>query len=226
MHDIAYILREDIDGNELKYSLRSLENLPHGRVWFFGGCPKWATPDEWVHFQQVGESKSDKATSTFKAICESGISDSFYLFNDDFFVMQPMDDLPYMFHAETLSEHAQTLLKKSPWSKYAPRLEAASKELSNAGYSELNYELHVPMLFEKAKAQEAFERFRSPMIRSIYGNYYGVGGVQADDCKIYELAKGRFDRYKLLSTNDTTFRAGAVGTYIRQQFKKQSRYES
>ena len=225
MHDIAYILREDIEGDELRHSLRSLENFPHGKVWFFGGCPKWGEPDEYVKFKQIGDDKSKKATSTFKAICESDISDSFWLFNDDFFIMEPMDDLPYMYHKEPLAEHAQTLLDKSPWSTYAPRLQKASQELQRAGYGELNYELHVPMLFDKTKALEAFRRFNSPMIRSLYGNYHNVGGIEAEDVKIYSLARGRYDLYKLLSTNDTTFKAGAVGSYIRKQFKKKSRYE-
>ena len=147
------------------------------------------------------------------------------MFNDDFFIMEPMDDLPYMYHKEPLAEHAQTLLDKSPWSTYAPRLQKASQELQRAGYGELNYELHVPMLFDKTKALEAFRRFNSPMIRSLYGNYHNVGGIEAEDVKIYSLARGRYDLYKLLSTNDTTFKAGAVGSYIRKQFKKKSRYE-
>ena len=70
--------------------------------------------------------------------------------------MQPLDELPYTYHKETLTEHAQTLLKQSPWSKYAPRLEAAAKELKGSGCNDLNYELHMPMLFNKAKALKAF----------------------------------------------------------------------
>lgn len=36
-YDAVYILKNDIDPSELRYSLRSLENFPHGKVWFFKG---------------------------------------------------------------------------------------------------------------------------------------------------------------------------------------------
>ena len=97
-HDIVYILKEDIGAEELRYSLRSVQaNFPHRRVWFFCGCPDGITPDGYVRFKQTGRNKWQKSTSTFRKIAETdAVSDDFWLFNDDFFVMQKVIDLPYM----------------------------------------------------------------------------------------------------------------------------------
>ena len=52
MNDIVYILKNDVEPNELRYSLRTVEkNFPHGRVFFFCGCPQGITPDRFVPFE-------------------------------------------------------------------------------------------------------------------------------------------------------------------------------
>ena len=39
-YDVVYILKNDVKPDEIRYSLRSIEqNLEHGNVWFFGGIP-------------------------------------------------------------------------------------------------------------------------------------------------------------------------------------------
>lgn len=45
-YDIVYILKNDVKPDEIRYSLRSIEqNLEHGNVWFFGGIPEGIRPD-------------------------------------------------------------------------------------------------------------------------------------------------------------------------------------
>ena len=44
--DVVYCVKELITNEELRYSLRSLRNLPHRKVWIFGGCPKWVNTEE------------------------------------------------------------------------------------------------------------------------------------------------------------------------------------
>lgn len=46
--DILYLCRPG-ENLELRYSLRSLRNVPHGRVWIFGDCPDWVTNVNLVH---------------------------------------------------------------------------------------------------------------------------------------------------------------------------------
>ena len=56
--DIVYILKNDIDSDELRYSLRSVcENFPCRRVIFIGGCPKDIVPDVYIPHEQIGHTK-------------------------------------------------------------------------------------------------------------------------------------------------------------------------
>ena len=56
-NDVVYILKNGCDGYELRYSLRSLANMDHGKVWFVGGQPDGLYPDERMEFEQEGASK-------------------------------------------------------------------------------------------------------------------------------------------------------------------------
>ena len=74
------------------------------------------------------------------------------------------------------------------------------------------------------------ERFPDvPGFRSLYGNYFGVGGVDVHDMKIKQMNYGRMDlvenEWDFLSTSDSSFRDGEVGRFIRNKFKERSRYE-
>ena len=227
MHDIVYILKADIDSEELRYSLRTVEaNFPHESVWFFGGCPKWASPDHYVPFEQKGATAWQKSTSTLREICETdGVTEDFWLFNDDFFIMQPVEDLPQMYHG-TLAERVREILSRASWSRYAENLVETRRQLEEAGCSSLNYALHVPMLINKEKALEVLDRFpRCPMFRSLYGNYCEVGGINTEDVKIHSRTVVPDASCVLLSTNDDTFDLGEAGRFIRARFTKRSKFE-
>ena len=46
MHDIVYILRNNIDTDEIKYSMRSVvKNFPFNSIWIYGGKPKGIEPE-------------------------------------------------------------------------------------------------------------------------------------------------------------------------------------
>ena len=54
--DVVYCVKDDPDNEELRYSLRSLKNLPHQKVWIYGGGPKWLNEEAMkmgVNFSQV-----------------------------------------------------------------------------------------------------------------------------------------------------------------------------
>ena len=45
--DVVYVLKSNIDPEELRYSLRSVEkNFPHRYVWFVGSQPEGFKPDK------------------------------------------------------------------------------------------------------------------------------------------------------------------------------------
>lgn len=226
-HDIVYILKEDIDSEELRYSLRSVqENFPHRKVWFFCGCPDDIEPDEYVRFTQTGHNRWQRSTSTFRAINDTdGVSDDFWLFNDDFYILKKVIELPYMMRG-LLEEHVSNIRSKRTVSGYASSLDLARDSLERRGLTTYDYALHVPMLINKRKAVEVLDEFpECPMFRSLYGNYWNVGGVKVPDVKVYDTESIPEPGQTLLSTSDGSFQDGKVGEWLKKRFPKPCKWE-
>lgn len=226
-HDIVYILRNDIDSDEIRYSLRSVEKyFPHGKVWFYGGKPAGIEPDEYVKVIQQGASRYAKVTNTIRQICmNDDITEDFWLFNDDFFVMQQITDLKPMISG-TISERVQRIVDKFGFkSKYAKMLEHTGDVLHAKGYDTLDYALHVPMLINRRKALEALQTFPGePMFRCIYGNYAGAEAEIMSDVKVFENEEPLKDT-PFMSTDNKAWGAKA-GEYLRGRYPDPSRWET
>lgn len=228
-HDIVYILKNGYDSEEIRYSLRSVcANFPYRKVWFYGGQPKDIEPDCMISVKQTGETKWSKVCSSLKAICmNDDITPSFWLFNDDFFVMQKIEDLPPMVGG-SISARVQRIMeaRDGKESSYSVQLKNTARILKTRGYDRLDYALHVPMLIDRKKGLQTLEQFHGyPMFRSLYGNHHKIGGIITDDVKITALDIRPTGRELLLSTNDESFRKGMVGEYIRTTFPDKCKYE-
>ena len=89
MNDIVYFVKESRENEELRYSLRTLKNFHHRKVFFYGGCPDGLVPDQHIHVRQNQPTKWQKVQMMLKLACNNPhITANFWLFNDDFFVMQ------------------------------------------------------------------------------------------------------------------------------------------
>ena len=204
MRDIVYILKDDIATEELRYSLRSFEkNCPHRFVWFVGGQPEGLKPDRLVRHTQFGENKWLKIKSSMlEVIKQEELSDEFYLFNDDFFVMKPFNGDFINYTDRTLSDRIEDFRKENPHlNRYAMSLVQTEEELKAHGYETLNFEVHIPMLFEKNKVEAALCRCFSPQMRSSYGNIVGCKVIDRRDVKVNSLNDIPYGM-DFVSTND------------------------
>lgn len=226
-YDIVYILKNDIDGSELKYSLRSLVNFPHGRVWFYGGKPKGITPDRMVEFEQEGRTKWQRSTNSLRMACKNDeITSSFWLFNDDFYCMKPCDGIPPFYNGDLYQRILQLKSDHKRQSGYVMQLEKMVELLDVHGLGVKNYGVHMPMLIDRAKALVVLKEFDPcPMFRSLYGNSCNIGGVNREDVKLSRLDEEPDHDADWLSTSNTSFMYGAVGEYIRSAFPEASEYE-
>ena len=226
--DIVYFVKESPANEELRYSLRSVErNFPHRHVWFIGGKPDRLEPDRWLHVVQNNATKWDNTSLLLKTACKnSNISDDFVLFNDDFFIMKPVEELPY-YSDGTIQERVNSLhTKYHKDSSYSSRLQNTAKILKDAGFPTISYAVHYPIIINKEEMLETFERFPTGLMwRSIYGNHHQKPFVKVKDCKISDIQRYPDQNATFLSTLDMTFRLGAVGAYIRQNFSEKSKYE-
>lgn len=224
MQDIVYFVKDTSVNEELRYSLRTLHNFPHRKVWFYGGCPKGLKPDEHVHIIQNLENKWMNVNMMLKyASKNKHITKSFWLFNDDFFIMEKIDK-PINYYNGDMYKRIVTLEDRyNGITPYSQLLRDTCKELESLGRKTKNYALHIPMLFNRKKLQELFLISDFHGFRSLYGNYYDIATHQMHDVKITSKTK----LYKggcYLSTDDNSFN-GAVGDQIRQLFPHKCQYE-
>lgn len=225
-NDIVYILKSDIVPDELRYSLRSIEkNFPHRRVWFVCGQPKGFVPDGRIVHVQEGKNKWDLIKSSMRKVVQNDeITDDFFLFNDDFFVMRRQKGKFTNFVDGTLERRIEEICLNEGLNAYTRTLIKARQELLAMRCPHMNYDVHLPMLMNKDLVRNTIDKCSSPQMRSIYGNINRIPYTIAPDVKVYDLESVPDDR-DYLSTNDKTFHEGKVGEYIREVFNKPSRFE-
>lgn len=229
--DVVYIVKNAPTNEELRYSLRSVDaNFPHRKVWIFGAKPEYIKPDEFVRYRQFGSTKWEKVRNTLIQICENkGVSDDFFLFNDDFFVNQKITEYQPIYdgsiYQHIIEIEERNFDKPSP---YTAKLREMVKELrKRVPDSEMrNYAVHMPMLINKRKALEVLNQFQSPMFRTLYGNYWKIGGIDIKDGKIVRRNQTIDESAPYLSSDDSAFMDKAIGNYIKAKFKERSRFES
>ena len=230
-YDIVYFVKDEPENEELRYSLRSVErNMPHRNVWIYGGKPRGIEPDRHVKTNQTEPTKWARVQSMLRQVCANDeITENFWLFNDDFFIMEPFNENSEPTYNTELRKYIARLETKygqiTPWTK---QLRHLAYTLESAGKGTLNYAVHKPMLINRKKAMVVLEKFpEEPMFRALYGNYYAIGGRNEHDrkVKVIDYPVEKITSWKTISTDDNSFTYGPVGSYIRGTFTKKSRFE-
>lgn len=235
--DIVYFCKEADVNEELTYSIRSVEkNFPYRKLWIYGGCPKNIKVDNYVHVFQKGTTKWDKVRDMLKRVAlNDDITEDFYLFNDDFFVIKPVEEMPVYYRC-SLPDHILHIEVKHndhivPYTRQLRRVYKMLLAL-NKGFK--SYELHMPFLYNRKKLLELVQTYPDlRATRSLYGNYYDIGGVKMGDVKVYGNKEPIIDynaeeiNTSFLSTDDKAWRKDRmnVASFIRKSFPDKSKYE-
>jgi hypothetical protein len=228
--DLVYICRKG-KNEELRYSIRSaVKNLPHDKIWVVGGKPDWYTGN-YIEVRQT-RSKYSNARNNLKAICKSElISESFIFMNDDFYIINKVDSVPYMYSG-TLDEKIQIREDLFTGNSYTELLRQTLNGLFRKTKTiVLDYELHVPMVMEKKKLLKVL--MFSGLWRSIYGNTFKVGGIKIKDVKVYDINSKFYSNgydinkleYDYLSSNDDSFEL-VKEKVLNKRFNTKSIYEA
>lgn len=232
MSHVVYVVGPGDRNEELRYSLRSLAaHLPHEQVWIAGHRPDWVSDD--VGHIPVAQTRSrfQNSTANMHAACEhpevGGEAGEFVYFNDDFFVMQPLDDGVPLQHRGPLRE----VIASTRSSLYRRGAQSTLHLMRRLGMEDdgelLSYELHAPLIVHKKSMLQALDAGRSlPVLhkRTLYGNLIRLGGDQVPDVKVQTLDDPGSDG-PFVSTTDGAFAHGAVGQRIRDAFPDPCRYE-
>jgi len=232
-YDIVYFVKNGPYNEELRYSLRSVEkNWSYRDVWFYGGRPEALEPDHHVKMVQNSITKWENVRNMMVEACKNDdITEDFWLFNDDFFILCPIKDFKPRYDGTLTTKIEEVRNKKhgsdSEWSSNLCRLR---KLLQDNGKTEYCYAIHEPMLVNRKKMLEVLEKFpKEPMLRALYGNWWNIGGEQEKDPK-YALPEprdlaDRLREHDIVSTSDDSFRSGYIGRWIKDNFIEKSRFE-
>lgn len=228
--DVVYPVKATPDENvELRYSLRSLENMPHRNVHIFSDYIPWLSKKVKWHpsSDRPGKPRFANVNTTLLRACKDpNVSDPFVFMNDDFFVMQKIKELPYYCNG-TLQQHWEYLHRTYAGSKYMRDLLETQSVLKEMGYGTMDFEVHCPIIFYKDQLIKILEAYPyTACRRTIYANMMEVPYEQVVDFKIYGFGD-QFDHNRpFVSTADANFRRqSGVRSMIRSKFTHQSPYE-
>jgi hypothetical protein len=178
--DVVYILGKGSQwrNNELRYSLRSLKNLPHRNVYIIGYLPKFIRADRVKHIPAEDPTSNKIINSIHKhsIACQTeGISEDFILMNDDIFIMKPTEVIP-RWYRKTLKESIEAHPTHDGYYHQSLVLTDQVLQLKNIP-KPLDYSVHSPIVFNKKKLTEVLEvcqKFKpnALLIKTVYGNYF------------------------------------------------------
>lgn len=225
--DVLYRVA-DRAGEELRYSLRSLVNVPHDRVWVAGHVPEWVVGVTQID-SPVLETKWSTILAALTVACDvDELSKDVLLIDDDVFIMVPITHVP-PYHRGLLQDHP----RRSEYGEMYDVTERLLRSLGSRG-GLLSYELHTPFPFDKLKMRSVLAAATETVVehgvvgksfhpRTLYGNVYRIGGTRLHDPKV--ALTDAIPRGPFVSTTDATFARKPVGRYVRNRFPDPGPYE-
>ena len=171
----TYIHTDDF-GEELRYSLRSLQNYKDvGKVFIVGDNELWVKNISFVPCKRTYGNPYEDVQYKLECIVESEIAEDFLLMMDDIYLTEEYQ--PKILHRGELVGNQKNWYQRS--------LKATREKLIKLGINPLNYETHAPFIVNKTKLVQCLEMidFTNLQWRSIYGNIHQIGGQLFEDKK-------------------------------------------
>ena len=221
--DIVYILKSWYDNClELRYSLRSLENIKHWKVFIIWYKPEWINNVIHIKAEDPFEVKALNALHKITIACEDDrVSNDFILMNDDFYITKPTEIKYY--HQGLIKEHL--LRRTGQNSAYANNLYKTFRLFPKWN----DYSLHYPIVYNKYKFLEMCEIYNMEqgyLLRNLYCNHFKVWWEQAKDYKILDATSLPKETPTFISNIDCLIVSDEFKNYLNKLFPNQSKYEN
>jgi hypothetical protein len=222
--DVIYPYKRSPGDFELRYSFRSLVNVPHSRVIVAGDIPLSMSGDlVKVKNPRIGTDRYMSSTANiFAAMARADVSDEFIVMNDDIFVLKPW----------TFRHENRGLLTEYDEAKgdYRARIQSTLGLLRSHGITDpLFFGLHTPTVYNRAKLVELMQEFPMPkhkyLMRTLYHNVFPQPSIRRDDVKIKSWSEGDDYTGDILSISDNVAAMPSFQSWINERFPVASRYE-
>jgi hypothetical protein len=223
--DIVYIFREWSENClELRYSLRSLKNIKHWKVFIIGYKPKWIKNIIHIDAEDPYIIKSLNALHKINIACnDDRISDDFILMNDDFYITEPTEVKYY--YQGTMENHLIDKRNRSLHWSYVRNLTKTYTLFQKW----MDFSLHAPIIYNKKKfleLQEYYDMKEWYLLRNLYCNHYKIEWEYLEDCKIREIKDIPKILPTFLSNMDNLINTEEFKEFLNNLFPKASKYES
>lgn len=208
------------NNSELRYALRSIEKhlKIYSGVFIVGEKPEWIQNVTHIPAKDLPAKKQLSIRNKILLACaDPRVTDEFIFTNDDIFLLKDTCSIPNYCAGtiETVRERGARPLQE---------------ELSKKSLSNVHFDVHAPILYDKYIFPEAMREF-SPdcIIKSAYCNYLRTSGVEIKDLKItvpmteqniWNLIEGR----EYFSIGDQGFTQNMLNV-LNALFPNKSKYE-
>lgn len=181
--DVIYPYKAAPFDLELRYSLRSLVNLPHDRVIIAGDKPMFCS-DRVLHVAvPAQESRYQSSAANILAACEASDSDHVVVMNDDIFLLEP-----WRFQHENRGTIRDYLNSGKAFGGYRLAIEATLEILQGMGIAEpLFFGLHTPTVYRREVLMETIRAYsgQAVLLRTLYHNLHPQPSVTVEDVKLH-----------------------------------------
>lgn len=221
------------DREDLRYSLRSVAaNAPAiTQAWIVGDPPAWFNGVT-IPLEPKPEKYANQRASLTAVVHHPGAPETFWLFNDDMYVIEPTTDLPIIRNKASASQwntdHPVGSHGPSCWTCAVKH--TAAWAMDRAGRDVWLYENHTPLHFDTSRLRDQVNAYPDqPLtVGELYplagaageGGVVGNAKVKAVDSLAAKLALPM----PYLSGNPDSW-AGPLGEYVRGLFTQACRWE-
>ena len=234
MVDIVYPIKKTNLNEELRYSLRSLINIPHNKVFIIGDLPEFVNEEEVYYIPSPKlESRYKTTTNHLKlAILKDNISKDFIWMNDDFFILKSITKKDLLLNRGLLRDQVASYHKyHNPLTKFDKLIENATLELKHLGFTNpISFELHCPIIINKENFKVIEDKINSDALhcckRSVYGNYFMRDSKPIEDVKVLSNHIFKEDiqgKLPFISVSECCF--NKVKPFLEKKFPNKCKYE-
>lgn len=236
--DVVYPIIQNEDNEELKYSLRSLEeNFIFDKVFIIWHKPSWIQNVVHIEFDDsIVPFWSYNTSKKLLHICENNdISEDFVFMADDIYFLEKIENLWY-YKKWDMCEYLEFLKSKWPLTQHWVVIERTMRQYSHLGNIGC-FETHTPIIYNRSKMREILLEYNLGDIakRSVYCiennitwedliTYNYLWSEILNDCKYYNNWSLMIKKWQQFLSS-MNFESEEIKKFLQRKFNKPSRFE-